>query len=175
MITDSIVRCLVDEGTIESGIRDWINRPESAAELRDELAEFVGSFRSWLASPEGTALTGGFAGDLRTMFKDYLRAYLRENLGPAASRILKSDTTWEWVSKAIPTIRPGIERMIRDIGSKAIVEKIDIEGRVKAAVDAMDMAEFHGMLNQIMAEHLGAIQVLGYLLGAFAGLLLVFS
>jgi hypothetical protein len=30
------------------------------------------------------------------------------------------------------------------------------------------------MLNQVMAEHLGAIQVLGYLLGAIAGLILVF-
>jgi hypothetical protein len=39
----------------------------------------------------------------------------------------------------------------------------------------MDMAEFHGMLNEIMAEHLGAIQVLGYVLGAVAGLLLAFS
>ncbi|MBR4617617.1 MAG: hypothetical protein IKO55_18570, partial [Kiritimatiellae bacterium] len=65
--------------------------------------------------------------------------------------------------------------MIRDIGTKAIIEKIDIEGRVKTAIDAMDMAEFHAMLNQVMAEHLGAIQVLGYLLGALAGLLLVFT
>ena len=39
----------------------------------------------------------------------------------------------------------------------------------------MDMVEFHGMLNQVMAEHLGAIQVLGYLLGALAGLILVIS
>ena len=37
------------------------------------------------------------------------------------------------------------------------------------------MVEFHGMLNQVMAEHLGAIQVLGYVLGALAGLLLAFS
>ena len=65
--------------------------------------------------------------------------------------------------------------MIRDIGTKAIVEKLDVEGRVKTAVDGMNMAEFHGMLNEIMAEHLGAIQVLGYLLGALAGLLLAFS
>ena len=65
--------------------------------------------------------------------------------------------------------------MIREIGTTAIVEKLDVEGRVKKAVDGMDMAEFHGMLNEIMAEHLGAIQVLGYLLGALAGLLLVFK
>ena len=174
-ITDAIVRCLVDEGTIESGIRDWIRRPESAANLRDELAGFVDSFREWIASPEGVAMTGGLAGDLRSKFKDYLRAYLRENLAPAALRLLRNDATWDWVAKVLPAIRPGIEKMIRDIGTTAIVEKLDVEGRVKKAVDGMDMAEFHGMLNEIMAEHLGAIQVLGYLLGAIAGLLLAFS
>jgi uncharacterized membrane protein YheB (UPF0754 family) len=68
-----------------------------------------------------------------------------------------------------------VERGIRDIGTKAIVEKLDVQGRVKAAVDGMDMAEFHAMLNRILSEHLGAIQVLGYLLGAVAGLLLVLA
>lgn len=172
---DSLADWFLDEKTIEGGIRDWIKRPETAADLRDELAGFVESFRAWLASPEGAERVGGFAGDIRARFKDYLRAYLRENLAPAASRLLKSEATWEWVAKAIPAVRPGVERMIRGIGTTAIVEKLDVEGRVKTAVDAMDMAEFHEMLNQIMAEHLGAIQVLGYALGAVAGLLLALS
>jgi uncharacterized membrane protein YheB (UPF0754 family) len=64
--------------------------------------------------------------------------------------------------------------MIREIGTKSIIEKLDIKRRVESAVNGMDMAEFHSMLNQVMAEHLGAIQVLGYLLGAIAGLILVF-
>ena len=172
---DSIADWFLDEKTIENGICDWIKRPETAEFLRDELTGFVESFRAWLASPEGIARVGGFAGELRAKFKEYLRAYLSENLAPAASRLLHSDTTWEWVAKAVPAVRPSIERMIREIGTKAIIEKLNVEGRVKTAVDGMDMAEFHEMLNQVMAEHLGAIQVLGYLLGALAGLLLVFS
>ena len=172
---DGIADFFLGEETIEEAIRDWIKRPETAETVRDELAGFVESFRAWLTSPEGAARVSGFVGDIRTCFKEYLATYLRENLGPAALRLLKSETTWEWVAQAIPAIRPSIERMIRDIGTKAIVEKIDIEGRVKSAVDGMDMAEFHAMLNQVMAEHLGTIQVLGYLLGALAGLLLVFS
>ena len=174
-LADSLADWFLDEKTIESGIRDWIKRPETAEALRDELAGFVDSFRKWLASPEGAERVGGFAGSIREKFKEYLRDYLRTNLGPATSRLLRSDATWEWVAKAIPAVRPGVERMIRDIGTKAIVEKLNVEGRVKNAVDGMDMAEFHGMLNEIMAEHLGAIQVLGYLLGALAGLLLAFS
>ena len=172
---DSIADWILDEKTIEDALTDWIRRPETGIEVRDELAGFVSSVRDWLASPEGAARIGGFAGDIRAKFKEYLREYLKANLAPAAMRILNSETTWEWVSNAIPAVRPGIERMIREIGTKSIIEKLNVEGRVKTAVDGMDMAEFHEMLNQVMAEHLGAIQVLGYLLGAFAGLLLVFS
>ena len=172
---DAIADWILDEKTIESALRDWIHRPDTAATVRDELAGFIASVREWIASPEGSARIGGFAGDIRTKFKEYLRDYLNTNLAPAATRILNSDTTWSWVSSVIPTIRPGIERMIREIGTKTIIEKLNIEGRVKSAIDGMDMAEFHGMLNEVMAEHLGAIQVLGYVLGALAGLLLVFS
>ena len=160
---------------IEDALRDWLHRPETATTVRDELAGFVASVRDWMASPEGSARIGGFAGGIRSKFKEYLRDYLKTNLAPAASRILGSDTTWSWVSSAIPAMRPGIERMIREIGTKSIIEKLNVEGRVKAAVDGMDMAEFHGMLNQIIAEHLGAIQVLGYLLGAIVGIILVFE
>lgn len=52
-----------------------------------------------------------------------------------------------------------------------ILEKLDIQGRIQSAVDKMDVAEFHGMINEVAAQHLGAIQVLGYLLGAAAGAL----
>ena len=169
---DSLADTFLDEKAIEGALRDWIRRPGTAAALRDELAGFVDAFRAWLSTPEGADRVGGLAGDLRGKFKDYLRAWLRTNLAPAASRLLRSEALWAWVVRAIPAIRPGVERLIRDAGTPAIIAKLDVQGRVKAAVDAMDMAEFHAMLSAIMAEHLGAIQVLGYLLGALAGLFL---
>lgn len=169
---DALADYFLDEQTIENAIRDWIKNPETAASLRDELSGLLDSFRAWLAPPEGAARIGGFADGLRTRFKDYLRAYLRENLAPTAARLLRSETLWSRLAGLLPALRPGIERMIRETGTQAIIRKLDVEGRVKAAVDAMDMSQFHGMLSAIMSEHLGAIQVLGYLLGALAGLLL---
>lgn len=64
---------------------------------------------------------------------------------------------------------------IRTKGLPLIIEKLDIEGRIKTAVDAMDVKEFHGMVNDVAAQHLGAIQVLGYLLGALDDDLIVLS
>jgi uncharacterized membrane protein YheB (UPF0754 family) len=56
-----------------------------------------------------------------------------------------------------------------------IIEKLNVNGRIQTAVDEMDMAEFHDMINLVAAQHLGAIQVLGYILGAVAGILLIFG
>ncbi|MBR6020970.1 MAG: DUF445 family protein [Kiritimatiellae bacterium] len=169
---DALADYFLDEKAIENAIRDWIRNPDTAASLRDELAGLLGAFRDWTASEEGASRIGGFADGLRARFKNYLRGWLRENLAPAAARLLRSDALWTHLAGLLPSLRPGIERMIRETGTRAIVAKLDVEGRVKAAVDGMDMAEFHAMLSTIMAEHLGAIQVLGYLLGALAGLLL---
>jgi uncharacterized membrane protein YheB (UPF0754 family) len=68
-----------------------------------------------------------------------------------------------------------LENLIRTKGLPLIIEKLDIEGRIKKAVDAMDVEEFHGMVNEVSAQHLGAIQVLGYLLGALDDDLIVLS
>lgn len=172
---DAIADFFLDEETLENALLDWIRNPKTAEMVRDELTGFVESFRAWLSSPEGTAHIGGFAADIRAKFKGYLRAYLQTNLVSTAERLLQSENVWSWVERALPTVRPGMERMIRDIGTPAIIRKLDIEGRIKTAVDKMDIAEFHAMLSALMAEHLGAIQVLGYLLGALAGALLFLS
>ena len=40
-------------------------------------------------------------------------------------------------------------------------------------IDKMDVREFHQVVNEVAARHLGAIQVLGYLLGSIAGAVMV--
>ena len=51
----------------------------------------------------------------------------------------------------------------------ALVGKLRLAERVEAAINAQDIARFHGMLNDLAAQHLSAIQVLGYVLGAIVG------
>ena len=54
------------------------------------------------------------------------------------------------------------------------MEKLDISRRIAEAVDKQDVKEFHSMINSIAAQHLGAIQVLGYFLGALVGAAQIF-
>ena len=46
-----------------------------------------------------------------------------------------------------------------------------LNNRIEQSIARLNVREFHGMINQVTAEHLGMIQVLGYLLGAIVGTL----
>lgn len=174
-VAEKLADVIVDKRMIERGLREWLNDPATVPMLRDELLQFVGAVRAYLKSPEAQAKVGVFATDIRTKFKSYVRTYLETHFAVTVSGILRSEQLWQWAASLIPRFRPELENLIRTKGLPYITNNLDIKGRVKTAVDGMNMAEFHGMLNQVMAEHLGAIQVLGYLLGAIAGLILVFA
>ncbi len=168
-LTDAIADALIDKSMIENGLRTWLKDPATVPMLRDELLHFVTAARDYLASAEAKNRVDGFVRELRGKFKDYIRAYLEANLAPMATSVLHSDTLWQWAASLIPQSLPHIESLIREKGMPLILEKINLRGRLQGAVDAMDMREFHGMIGEVAAEHLGAIQVLGYLLGAIAG------
>ena len=114
---------------------------------------------------------GAFVDKIRSMFKAYVRNYIESNLADVSRLLLNSESLWDGVVNMIPKFQPELERLIRTEGMPLILAKLDIQGRIHSAVDKMDVAEFHGMINEVAAQHLGAIQVLGYLLGAVAGAL----
>lgn len=76
-------------------------------------------------------------------------------------------------SRALDVIRPEIERLIREQCLPRIYGSLNIGNRVTDAIDKMDVEEFHQVVNDVAARHLGAIQVLGYILGSIAGAVMV--
>ena len=75
--------------------------------------------------------------------------------------------------RALDAIRPEIERLVREQCLPRIYGSLNIGGRVADAIDKMDVEEFHQVVNDVAARHLGAIQVLGYILGSIAGAVMV--
>ena len=174
-VAGKLADAIVDKRTLERGLRDWLNDPETLPAIRDELLQFVTVLRNYLKSPEAQSKVGGFVADIRSKFKEYLRNYLETHFADTVSGILHSEQLWQWAASLIPRFRPELENLIRTKGMPLIITKLDIEGRIKKAVDGMDVEEFHGMVNEVAAQHLGAIQVLGYILGALAGGLLLLA
>lgn len=164
---------LISEQTIERGLTDWLKRRETATLLRDELSQAKQSLRGYLRSAEAKGAVGDLVEGVRTRLKLGLRDYLEKNLVPMAGSVLRSEELWKWAAALLPTMRPEMEAFIRTQGTPLIIEKLDVQGRIRAAVDQMDMREFHDMINEVAAQHLGAIQVLGYILGAVVGTLML--
>ena len=88
-----------------------------------------------------------------------------ENTKRTLESLLDSPDMTEVVSGFLPEV----EKMIRGKGVSEIAGKVRIAERIATAVREMDVEEFHGVVDHVAAQHLGAIQVLGYFLGAIAG------
>ena len=162
---------LISHQTIERGLKDWLKLPETTTVLRDELSRAIQTLHDYLQSPEAKGAVGDFVQGIRSCFEAGLRDYLERNLAPTAGSILKSEELWKWAAGLLRKMRPEMESFIRAQGTPLIIEKLNVQGRIRTAVDRMDMREFHGMINEVAAQHLGAIQVLGYVLGAVVGAL----
>lgn len=168
-LAGGIADFIVNQKTIEGGLRKWMQDPSTVPAVRDELLHFVTALRTYLKSAEAQGEVGGFVRDIRGQFKNYVHVYLESHFSSTVQGILRSEPLWQWAASMLPKFKPELERLIHEQGMPLILEKLNIQGRIKTAVDAMDVAEFHGMVNDVAAQHLGAIQVLGYLLGALAG------
>ena len=107
-------------------------------------------------------------------------------LAPAADAVVASAITPEATrqtlsalvespdaTRALSAIRPELSRLVREQCLPRIAGSLDIGGRISGAINEMDVEEFHQVVNEVAARHLGAIQVLGYILGAIAGAIMV--
>ena len=88
--------------------------------------------------------------------------------------ILEDPDAFSRVSEEMPTLVQDIIDCISDDDWKELHGMLGISGMVEESIHRQDIREFHAMINRISAQHLGAIQVLGYILGAIIGFVQIF-
>ena len=161
----------IDWPDIEKKLAEKIADPAVRDMIRDELSSLADRLDEWLKTPAGQEKLATWSTALSKKFQQWLKTYLEENLPRIARQMLASDDLWDWIEKTmIPAAEPKIKEFIASQKDE-IVRKLDIKNRVSSAIDHQDVREFHNMINSVAAEHLGAIQVLGFFLGAIIGLL----
>jgi len=173
-LVEGLAENMLSQDTIANGITNWVNNPETMPMLRNELVSLVQSIRDYVKSPEVKENMESFVNQMRLKFMAYLNQWLLDNLVPLTEKMLNSDTLWKWLAETISKNRPHLDNFIRTTGMPMIRQKLNIQGRIEEAVAQQDMEQFHGMINDIAAKHLGAIQVLGFVLGGIAGTLMTF-
>jgi len=155
---------------IQLKIREKIGEEATQNMIRDEIGRLAGKVDEWLKTPAGQEKLAAWTAEFRERFRAWLKAYLEENLPRITRQLLSSDSLWDWIEKTLlPSVEPKLRAFIAS-QKDAIIAKLDIRNRVTDAIDRQDVREFHEMIDSVSAQHLGAIQVLGYFLGLLVGL-----
>ncbi len=168
-LSDGLVR-FMNWRDIEQRLRDKLGEESTGLMIRDELQRQIEKFEQSLRAPDSEARLDRLMTEARRKLNVFLTGYLRKTIPMLANEVIESETLWSWAeSELLPCVKPKLEALIREHGRDRIVARLDLSRRVADAVEKQDVEEFHQMITSIAAEHLGAIQVLGYILGAVVG------
>lgn len=127
-------------------------------------AAAVGYLASWLTVK---MLMVGVRGYAPKVISEYLKEFVPKLVGNA----LNSPNIQAKADKSIlSSIRARIGSYVTEHGQE-VLSSMDLAGRIEKEVNALSMLDFHAKLDSLMAQHLSAIQVLGYVLGAIVGAL----
>ena len=168
-LVEVVMEFFADETAIRELLSDWLGQPETQATFRDKLLLVGEKTDEWMKSTQGQAKLERFTGEMKRKCNAYATQYVREALPKILSQAFSSETLWKWVEQtALPSAK---DRLLAYLSERkdALVGKLRLAERVESAINAQDVAQFHKMLNDLAAQHLSAIQVLGYVLGAIIG------
>ena len=172
-MADYMTSGILSKETLGEGIKNWVEKPDSLTVIREKMALVMESCREYVVSSRNDDAIGAFVNGLCREFKCYIHEALSMRLQPAVIQIAQSEELWDCLVNQIPKCKPDVEKFVSSYGLPAIIEKLNISGRIREAIIQQDMPAFHSMINEISSQHLCAIQVLGFFLGGIAGSLLV--
>ena len=169
-LSDGLVR-FVRWDDIERRLRDKLGEDSTGRMIRDEVQQQIEKFELGLKSPDSEERVERLLTETRRKLNVFLGSYLHETLPGLAGEVIESESLWNWVeAELLPGVKPKLESFLREHGRDRVIARLRLSERVAEAVEKQDVEEFHKMISSIAAEHLGAIQVLGYVLGAAVGL-----
>lgn len=160
---------------IENRLRAKLGEESTGRMVREELGQLTERIHAWLRSPESAEKIDILVAELKGKITAVLRLYLSKTLPSMANQMIESRELWAWVENDLmASVKPRLEILIKRQGKRKVLEKLNLSDRVAEAIEKQDVKEFHDMINSIAAQHLGAIQVLGYFLGGIVGVAQIF-
>ena len=168
-IADWIVEFFADEESMKEMLSSWLAEPETQEMLEQNVAKICEQFNEWMNSPQATGKLGEYASNASEKLKLKVVEYLHDAFPKTVKSALASDKLWDWFER---TALPMLSSMLSDYITEHrqdFIDQLRLSERVEEAINRQDIGQFHQMVNEIAAEHLGAIQVLGFILGGVVG------
>ena len=147
---------------IRSFLEDYVRDPQHLAQFRDRLASLLPIFCDKIAEKivsDPQSLSQFVSGDF---------------VSQLIHIDISDDRFWNMIGeKVVPGLQGAIGSAFAAIPEDQFARFFTgghhIAGMVEHTVMGMKLLDFYAMLDYIMAEHLGAIQVFGFILGAAIG------
>ena len=170
-ITDAGMSFFADKASMSEMISSWLGEEQTQAMLEETVQKMCTRFGEWLKTPQGDSKLGELTETSREKLKEKITVYLHDVFPKTVESALDSEKLWNWVeTSALPTLASMLSDYIAE-HRQDIIDNLKLSERIETAINNQDIRQFHRMINEITAEHLGAIQVLGFVLGILAGLL----
>ena len=100
---------------------------------------------------------------------------LRDDLAEKLLEFLEDELVWQIVREQIlPGIRVFLQLQIRR-NKDSIIAGLDLSGHIRKSILDLEPKNVHDLVDKVSGEELGMIQLLGFVLGGIAGLLLSFA
>jgi len=126
-------------------------------------------------TPEAQTALDRFLAEHTPQLETALAGYLQEKLPGMLEALFGNDGLWDALTeRLLPYLQQLIEQELT-AHSEEVIARLDLSGRIERAVNALDPAEAHQLINQVSGRELTLLQVLGFFLGALAGLLMIFA
>lgn len=158
--------------TLEQSITNKLSGKDADRQVKRKLAEFESHVDTYLTSPEletdiAALKQDSSIGDALTVLRDDLAEKLLE--------FLEDELVWQIVREQIlPGIRVFLQLQIRR-NKDAIIAGLDLSGHIRKSILDLEPKNVHDLVDKVSGEELGMIQLLGFVLGGIAGLLLSFA
>ena len=169
-LADNIVDEAIDWEDVSKKICEKISDEQTLIKMKSEVDVMISKIEWWLSSESGVSQINKIAESSRVYIVENLTTWLRSDFKKLVSGAIRSESVWGYArNKLIPEVRPALEVWLKGPGKDLVLSKLNLSERIATAVDKLSVEEFHERVNSIAAQHLGAIQVLGYFLGAIVG------
>lgn len=160
---------------IQGKIAEALTSPSARGMVRGELSALEEKLKTYVFSDD-------MACDLARLKKAYMdktlsacEKTLNENLPVWLEEALSEEDIWQTLREEIlPAVRGFLLHQIKR-NRETLAEGLDLSGRIEKAILDQRPEDIHALVTRVSGEHLVALQLLGFLLGGIAGILLSFS
>ena len=158
----------------EKELLDELGKKDTQEKIAGYFTRTLIMAKAWTERAENAAKIEQFLLERRGAAERYAGEYLAEKIPAFADDILSRDSFWIMLQeKALPALQLYVVKQLRGEGD-TLLTKIDLPGKIENAVDKMNMEQLHHFVVQASNDNLTLLQILGFFLGAAAGLIMSF-